>query len=112
VTVAVKRYYAALAAGDDAAACVLLSSNLSRTLLQGFGRSPSLRGKGCAGILSVLIDRRAAASLGAVEVTGVRVKQDRGFALLRAAQMPSGEIPVQRDGGAWKMGGVIGSQIP
>ena len=112
MTAAVKHYYAVLAAGDYATACTLLSSSMSSLIVKGLGRSPSLRGKGCAGILSLFLDPHAGASLGAVQVTGVRVKQDRGFALLRSAQIPAGEIPVQREGGAWKMGGVIGSPLP
>jgi hypothetical protein len=114
VTSAVKRYYAAVAAGDGAAACALLSSGLSKSIVQGFGRSPALRGKGCAGILALLFKRqpgKAAESLAAIEVTRVRLKGDRGFALLRSKTMPSGEITVDREGGAWKIGSLIGSSL-
>jgi hypothetical protein len=110
VTAAVKHYYAAVAAGDGASACTLLSSGLSKSIVQTFGRSPTLRGKGCAGLLSLLFKRRpghASASLAAIEVTGVRVKGDHGFALLRSKTMPSGEISVEREAGGWKIGAQI-----
>jgi hypothetical protein len=110
----VKRYYAAVAAGDGAAACSLMSSGLSKSITQGFGRSAALRGKGCAGILALLFKRRSgqsAASLAEIEVTGVRIKGDRGFALLHSKLMPSGEITVDREGGAWKVGALIGGSL-
>jgi hypothetical protein len=115
VTAVVKRYYAAVAAGDGAAACGLLSSGISKSIVQGFGRSPALRDKGCPGILSLLFKYRpgqAGASLGAVEVTGVRVKGGRGFALLHSKTTPSGEIAIYREGGTWKIGSLIGSALP
>jgi hypothetical protein len=111
----VKRYYAAVAAGDGAAACALLSSGLSKSIVMGFGRSSALRGKGCAGILSLLFKHRsgqAGAPLAAIDVTAVRVRGDRGFALLRSKTMPSGEIGVAREAGAWKIGALIGGALP
>jgi hypothetical protein len=108
----VKRYYAALAAGNDATACTLLSSGMSRLIVQQLGQSPSLRAKGCSGILSVLVSRQAAAAQATVEVIGVRIKKDRGFALLRSKQIPPAEIPVEREGGVWKLDAVGGSALP
>lgn len=113
VAAAVKRYYAALAAGDGATACRLLSSGVSRFIVQQLvGQSPSLRVKGCSGILSALISRRAAASQATVEVIGVRIKQDRGFALLRSKRIPSGEIAVEREGGVWKLAAIGEGALP
>jgi hypothetical protein len=115
VTTVVKRYYAAVAAGDGAGACALLSSGISKSIVQSLGRSAALREKGCPGILSLLFKHRpgqAGASLAVVDVTGVRVKGNRGFALLRSKTMPSGEITIYREGGAWKIGSLIGSALP
>lgn len=115
VTAIVKRYYAAVAAGNGAGACALLSSGLSKSIVQSLGRSATLRGKGCAGILALLFKHASAqsgASLADIEVTGVRIKGDRGFALLRSKTMPSGEITVDRENGAWKVGALIGGALP
>lgn len=115
VTAVVKRYYAAVAAGDGATACSLLASALGRSIVQSFGRSPALRGKGCAGIVSLLVKSSPGApgaDLAAVTVTHVRVNGSRGFALLRSKTIPSGEITVDREHGAWKVGALIGSALP
>ncbi len=115
VTAIVKRYYAAVAAGNGAGACALLSSGLSKSIVQSLGRSATLRGKGCAGILALLFKHASAQSgpsLADIEVTGVRIKGDRGFALLRSKTMPSGEITVDRENGAWKVGALIGGALP
>jgi hypothetical protein len=114
VTATVKRYYAAVAAGNGASACSLLSSGLAKSITQSLGRSAALRGKGCAGILALLFKHRpgqSAASLAEIEVTGVRIKGDRGFALLRSKAMHSGEITVDREAGAWKIGALIGGSL-
>lgn len=115
VTATVKRYYAAVAAGDGASACALLSPGLSKSIIQSLGHSAVLRGKGCAGILALLFKHGSAqsgASLADIEVTGVRIKGDRGFALLHSKTMPSGEISVDRENGAWKVGALIGGALP
>lgn len=111
----VKRYYAAVADGDGARVCSMMSASLSASIVQGLSRSPKLQGKGCGPILSLLFKPRsgaARASLTDVRVTAVRLKGDKGFALLRSKSMPSGEIPVVREHGKWKIGGLIGSTLP
>jgi hypothetical protein len=115
VSAAVRRYYAAVAAGDGSVACSLLSSGLSKSIVQSFGRSPALRTKDCAGILALLFKHRpgrSSASLAAVQVTAVRLNGDRGFALLHSKEMPSGEISVDRENGTWKIGALIGGALP
>jgi len=110
----VKRYYGALAAGDGTAACALVSAGLARQFVAGLGRSPTLKGKGCGAILSLLFKargRQLRASMVGLEVTSVRIEGDKGFALLRSKEMPAGEIPVVREHGEWKVAGLIGSGL-
>lgn len=115
VSAVVKRYYAAVAAGDGSAACSLLSSGLAKSITQSFGRAPALRGKakGCGDILSLLFVHRGGrpAIDTSVQVTQLRVNGSRAFALLRSKMMPQGEIPMYREGGAWKIGALIGSAL-
>jgi hypothetical protein len=111
----VKRYYAAVAADDGAKACSMMSSGLSGSLVSGLGRSPKAHGKGCGAILSLLFKgrgRQAAAGLLAPEVTGVRLRGARGFALLRSKAIPAGEISIVRERGVWKIAALIGSALP
>lgn len=110
----VKRYYAAVAAGDGSTACSLMARGLANSIAKGLGRSPALRGKGCGGILSLLFKRRSGSATvdTSVQVTQLRVNGNRAFALLRSKTMPQGEITVYREGGAWKIGALIGSALP
>jgi hypothetical protein len=114
VSSTVARYYAALASGDGASACALLSARLSDSLVRGLGRSPALRAKGCPGIIALLFKHRSGqsnSSLTGVQVTSVRIKGGRAFALLRSKSIPTGEIPMVREGGQWKVGGLIGGSL-
>jgi hypothetical protein len=112
VAVAVKAYYAAVAADDGGASCALLSAGLQQSIVQSLGRAPTLRHKGCAGILTLFFGRRRGASISpAVTVIGVRLKGDHGFALISTRTAPTGEIPVVRENGEWKIGALIGSSI-
>jgi hypothetical protein len=111
----VKRYYAAVAAGDGSRACALMSTEISRTIVATFANSPALRGKGCSSIVQALYKipaGRARAAFAKVQVTSVRVKGDRAFALLRSPSSPSGEMPMLREGGAWKVNALMGSNLP
>jgi hypothetical protein len=51
------------------------------------------------------------AVLGATEVTGVRVKGRKGYALLHSRAMPEGDISVERELGVWKVGALIGGAL-
>jgi hypothetical protein len=112
---AVEGYYAAIAHDDGARACSLMSAKIAGTIVQTLGRSPQLHSKGCAAILGLLFKRRSGASpaaLADVHVTSVRIRGDRAFALLRGKLIRSGEIPMAREGGVWKVAALSGSELP
>jgi hypothetical protein len=46
-----------------------------------------------------------------VTVTGVRVGGERGYALISTKTRPSGEIRIEREHGAWRIGSLIGSPL-
>jgi hypothetical protein len=114
VTSTVKAYYAALASGSEAAACSMLGARIQGLLEKSIGRSPLLRGKGCVGAFKLLFGHRrggASAVSRDVSVSGVRVSGDRGYALISTKALPSGEIRIEREHGAWKIGSLIGTPI-
>lgn len=110
----VRRYYSALGAGNGGGACELLSASIAGMIVRTFGSSPALHGKGCGTILQALFKSgpaRVSLRKG-VEVTAVRVNGDRAFALLHGPTISSGEIPMLREGGSWKVNALMGSSLP
>jgi hypothetical protein len=118
ITALVNRYYAAAAADDGATACVLIYSPLSESVAEDYGQAPapaSLAGKTCQVVMSKLfrqVPGQSSAVLATTEVTRVRVKGRKGYALLRSKAMPEGDILVERELGTWRIGTPIGSPLP
>ena len=46
-----------------------------------------------------------------VEVIGARVKGDHGYAIFRSIAMLPSELPIRREGGAWKLDSVVASPL-
>jgi hypothetical protein len=123
IAVLVKRYYAAGAAGDGAAACALIYSSLADSPSLGetaeavFPPAPSvppLHGQSCPRIMSLLFEEdhpRLAADLATVVVTRVRVKGSRGLVLLGFRATPERLIPVRRERGAWKTEALLDKEL-
>jgi hypothetical protein len=109
------RYYAAVAAGDGAAGCALMSNSLAGALAEESfqaGQSTSGATRGCAVAFSSAL--RTARRLGqrtGVRVAGVRMSADRGFALLRLPSAEMRDIPIVREGGKWKVGALIDGRL-
>jgi hypothetical protein len=120
----VKRYYVAAAGGDGSIACSLIysglvmSPNLGEAAEAAYPPAPGvppLRGESCARIMSLLFkedQERLAADINGMEVTSVRVKSNRGLALLGFRTMPERQIPVRREGGTWKMEALLDEELP
>jgi hypothetical protein len=118
ITALVKRYYAAAAADDGATACSLIYSPLSESVAEDYGQAPgpaSLAGKTCQVVMSKLfrqVPGQPSSVLATTEVTGVRVKGRKGYALLRSKAIPEGDISVERELGTWKVVTLIGGALP
>jgi hypothetical protein len=112
----VKRYYAAVATGDDAQACQLLSSRFKSSLLREVGHAGGpIKTDSCVTLLGLLLRKPTGAQAAqekAVQVTGVRVRGGTAFALIRTPTMPSGEVLLSREGSGWKVSTLIGSELP
>lgn len=103
----VARYFAAAAAGDGGSACRLLVPLQAESVVEEDGRSPSLRGRTCAVVMSKLFKlhhRELAEKSAALRVIETRVKDDRGLAILYFSEIPEvREIGLRRVGGKWKV---------
>jgi len=112
IRAAVQDFYAAKSAGDGARACALLARPAREAMVDTLARSGR---QGCPAILASLLadqDARYRDRIAGVEVTGVRVREDRGLALIEIEATPEDVIPVRREDGSWKVAALAGSAIP
>lgn len=112
VAAVVKRYYAVAGAGNGTAACSLLSSGLSTSVPEDYGRGagPSyLRGgRTCPAVMTTLFHHFHNQLAGPVEVTDVRVKGSQAHAMLGSPTMPAGMLVLAREGRAWRLEELLG----
>jgi hypothetical protein len=103
----VKRYFAAAAAEDGKRACGLLVPLLAESVVEEDGRSPGLRGRTCAAVVSKLFKMRHRMLLekrAALEVIAVRVKGDRGLVVLNFPEIREArQLGERRVDGRWKL---------
>lgn len=114
VSKAVKAYYLALSTRNFHTACSLLSAQIKSLVLSSIEReNPTMQGRGCAGIFTEMVGRNPHASLSAeVTVHSVRLyRNEKGFALISTKDRRSGQIRIEREHGAWKIGSLIGGPL-
>lgn len=103
-------YLNAIAARDYASACSHLAATVRRSLEQ--LAAGSLKGKGCPAILPKLLAPTAPAiarEQAEGRITKVRVEGDRAFVVFHAPGAKLYQMPMQREGGVWKVGLVAAS---
>jgi hypothetical protein len=119
----VKRYYAAGSRGDGTAACALTVPAFAATIPYDYGQelgpatppgaAALLRGsKTCAAVLTLLFEHAHDQLAAPVEVTGIRLKGDYGYALVDSMTLPISRIEVGRGDGVWKVDGLLGRPLP
>lgn len=113
VSKAVKAYYLALSTRNFHTACSLLSAQIKRLVLSSIEQNPLMRGKGCVGIFTAMVGRNPHSSLSPeVAVHSVRLyRNEKGFALISTKDRRSGQIRIEREHGAWKIGSLIGGPL-
>lgn len=111
VTELVERYYAAAASEDGVRACALTYYIDVETLPEQYGQPPGplwLRGAStCRAVLSRVFKHFRRELTVAVQVIGVRVSNDRADALVGFKTLPAGVAKARREGGAWKVDGLL-----
>ena len=118
VAAVVERYFAAAASEDGATACSLIVSSLARSIPGDLGRPPGppyARGRTCAIVMSKIFKvnhRQLRVYHAMLEVTGVRLGGDGGFAVLGFGTLPGREIRVTREKSVWKMDALLDSELP
>jgi hypothetical protein len=117
-TAAVIAFHMALATGNGDKACSLLSSAGRETLTGQLGQVPQLKGKSCGTILKQLTGSytpQVRANLRNVTVTKLYIDGDSGLAKYRTGKLPLSVLPLQREGGSWKvaaLGGAPADRVP
>jgi len=116
ITVLVRRYYAAAAAQDGARACRLTYYIDVETLPEQYGQPPGplwLRGAHtCRAVLSRVFEHFHRELSVPIQVTGVRVGGDHAYALVGFRTLPAGYVKLRREGGAWKVDGLLAAALP
>ncbi|HEX4836935.1 MAG TPA: hypothetical protein VFV03_00190 [Solirubrobacteraceae bacterium] len=116
IAAVVGRYYAAVAAEDGASACSLMPARVARAVPQEWGRPgpgpPYMKGKTCAGIMSKMFIHFHSQLTDVPRVSGVRVKGASARALLRSSTLPFIYTTLRREGGAWRIGDLLGARLP
>jgi hypothetical protein len=110
------RYYAAAATEDGARACALTYFLDVETLPEQYGQPPGplwLRGaKTCPAVLSRVFRHFHSLLTPRVEVTAVRVSGDRADVLVGFTTLPAGFVKARREGGVWKIDGLLAVALP
>jgi hypothetical protein len=112
-----KSYYTAMAAGDGASACALLSNSIATALSEEHHPSTHTGDRGgCSATVSSIFahEHKYLAEKGPATaiVTTVHVKGDIGLAVVGFRSSPEGAMPLAREGHAWKVGALFDSEMP
>jgi hypothetical protein len=114
----VRRYFAAAVAEDGAAACSMVRRSLARAVPEDYGRSPAqpyARGTTCAQVMSGIFKhyhRQLAAHARILAVSDVRVDPGKGVAVLAFRGLPARQMGAVREGGAWRIRGLLDTELP
>jgi hypothetical protein len=116
IAIEAKRYYAAAAADNGKKACSMMTASDAGSVAEdyGSGAGPAyLRGgKTCEAVMSRLFEHSHAKLTGAIDVTGVRVKEGSAYALIGSTKLPASLIILKHEGGAWKINSLLGGALP
>ena len=103
----VRRYFADAAATNGARACRLLVPLMAELAVEESGKSPSLRGKTCATVMTKLFERYHAALVeksAKLQVYAIRVLGDRALALLYFPELSEvRRLLLRRVHGSWRV---------
>lgn len=111
---AVHGFYVARADEEWAKACSYLTKSTTQQFEELASRSPQLKGKGCASVLQAFtrplppsVERETTL----VDAISLRQEGERAFLIYRGAEDKAYAIPMQQEGGAWKVGSLAGTPL-
>lgn len=113
----VERYYRAAVNADGARACSLLSAPVVRSVVQDYGRGSAgpayLRSATtCAGVLTLLFGHSRTQLEAPIEIVAERVAGGEALVLLGSRIQPAGYLALVREGGGWRLTGLLATQLP
>jgi hypothetical protein len=113
----VENYFAAAVKEDGKRACALLLPSFASSMPEDYGSqtpgSSYLRGaKTCAAVLSGVFQHEHAVLSAPVKVVDVRVEGAQGIALLGSTTISARTLDLARQGGVWRIQGVLGVPMP
>lgn len=123
IVAAVKGYFTAAIADDGAAGCLWVSARLAKSPNLGEIAEtshplppsiPPLQGQSCPAIMTLLFREdhaRLAHETSSLQVVSVRVEGAEGLAILGFATMFERELPVRREGSAWKVDALLDKEL-
>ena len=111
----VRAYLTAVAASNGTAGCGLLDATLARSFVEYGAQAGGAKHKNCAEALSLLFGqqrpRLTPGSVATMTVINVYVKGRIGLAELGFRTTPEQQLTVEREGGTWKIGELLGSDL-
>jgi len=111
---ALAAYLDARAEADWSRACVYLGSNVKGQLQAVVAKAPQYKGKGCGAVLGAFsagLPTVARVNTMTNGLGSLRVDGDRGFALYHGSEGIDYFIPMSKEDGVWKVGGLAPSEI-
>jgi hypothetical protein len=110
---AVQGFLRAWAGGDWARACSLMATSTKENVE--LFASQYVKSQSCAEQVEALGERLPAKMLPQgerIQVTAVRIEEERGFVLYSDARGTEFAFPVLQEGSAWKVAAIVGSKVP
>jgi hypothetical protein len=117
VTTLLKHYYAAATADDGSEACALMSAVFAHAIIgdDGTGTNvPPGHVETCAQVATSLFKhdhRQLTIDNATLKVTGVRVGEKLGYALLSFKALPDRHILIYREAGVWKVDAALDDRL-
>ena len=111
---AVHGFFDARVRGDWETACSYLAKDVSKSLVELTGNSEELQGEDCAGIMEALSQgapQSAFKAAAVADIGSLRVEGERAFVLYRGSGGTVFAMPMQNEGGSWKLGSLAGTPI-
>jgi hypothetical protein len=107
-------YLDARLAGEWATACSYLSISIRKGLAQFGGQSKSSEPPTCAEIMGALtqgVPKKPLRNAAEIRVISMRIEDEQAFLIYRNGEGTPSSIPMNRQGGQWRVGAIDGSAL-